>query len=353
MRIGEDFSMTDARCTFARSETAGRDAEQTLRQTVALVLAQRSFATLASLSCGALATLIPLETHAQNVTIVSSARPAPPSLAMARTVSWDPAWLKFTVPEVVATSSLLLGTGAIILFGEQGTSNWKGPILFDEPVRDGLREKTASGRMTAQIIGDSAYYGLLAYPYLVDVLAVAWIGHRSPEVAGQMALMNTEAFAITGFLSFVSNATIRRERPYVRECITGQRDPGFPGCKPAGQSEGFYSGHTGIAFTGAALTCMHHANLPLYGQGGVGGVVACTTAMASASLGGVMRLLADKHYVSDVIAGTAIGLASGLLVPWFHYRYDRTGTRKASSLTWSPAPILSPTSAGIGAAGAF
>jgi membrane-associated phospholipid phosphatase len=189
---------------------------------------------------------------------------------------------------------------------------------------------------------------------------------RSSRAAhrAQMTLMNTEAFAITGFLSFVSNATIRRERPYVRECVEGQPDPGFPGCPPQGRTESFYSGHTGIAFTGAALSCMHHAHLPLYGRSPIGGIATCAGAMVGATTTGVLRIVADKHYASDVIVGAAIGLAAGFVVPWFHYRSsaraDATATNgstearaEASSVAWLPAPILSPTSAGLGAVGTF
>ncbi len=287
-----------------------------------------------------------------------------------RGVAWDPTWTKFQPIEVALTGGALLGTAAIIIFGSEGKPNWHGPILFDDPVRDAFRGGSAGTRRAAQLVGDLFYYNGLAYPYLVDTVAVTWLGHRAPEVAAQMALMNTEAFAMSGFLSFLSNATIRRERPYARECAADRPDPGFPDCKKLGQSESFYSGHTAIAFTGAALTCMHHANLPLYGESGTGGLLACIGMMAGATTTGVLRLVADKHYVSDVLAGAAIGLAAGFLVPYLHYhssarpQADTSATagsalRFSSPLPASPhaavqwMPLLSPTSAGIGAMGSF
>lgn len=134
---------------------------------------------------------------------------------------WKSEWPKFGLGEVILTSSLLLGTGAIIVFGGEGKSSWQGGILFDDALRDGIRSSSPSARKLSQDIGDGLYYGGLAYPYVVDVVAIALVARRASPVAAQMALMNTEAFAITGFLSFVSNATIRRERPYVRECVAG------------------------------------------------------------------------------------------------------------------------------------
>ena len=284
--------------------------------------------------------------------------PTPDPSKLQPTVAWNPAWPKFKLGEYLVMAGLGAGIGAFILFGNvEAEPNWRGPILFDETMRNAVRATSASGRETAQFAGNLFYYGGLAYPYLVEVLAVTAVGHRATEVAGQMALINTEAFAIAGFLSFVSNATIRRERPYNRECGPG-KDPGFPGCEKAGLGEGFFSGHTAIAFTGAALTCSHSAKLPLYGKSGVGGTIACVASMAGATAGGFLRLPADKHYASDIIVGAAIGLASGFLVPYFHYRgASPTSTTASSSkppgIRWLPAPMLSATTAGVGAFGTF
>ncbi len=286
--------------------------------------------------------------------VMAPERPPPPPPGAVR---WSPSWRKFALGEYLTTGALLLGTGAIILFGEEGEPNWRTPILFDETVRDGLRASTDAGRRRAQSISDGFYYGELAYPFVVDVVAVTWLAHGAPEVAGQMALMDSEAFAITGFLSFVSNAAIRRERPYVQECAPSKPDPVFPACDSPGQAESFFSGHTAIAFTGATLSCMHHANLPLYGESGVGGAVACFSLVAGATTGGMLRIVADKHHATDVVVGSAIGIASGVLVPWFHYRDEAppSGERSgaSASLRWLPAPMLSSSGAGVGAIGVF
>ncbi len=288
-------------------------------------------------------------------------RPAPADPATATVtparndeVAWRPTWRRFTAPEYVLTGSLIAGTAAFIFFGNSDAEpNWKGPILFDKAVRNGLRATTARGRQTAQTVGEAPYLGGLLYPFVVDVVAVTLIGHQKPDVAAQMALIDAEAFAITGFLSFLSNATLRRERPYKRECGEGRGDPGFPGCEKAGQGEGFFSGHTAIAFTGAALTCSHHANLPLYGKSRVGGTIACIASLAGATAGGISRLYADKHYLTDVIVGAGVGLASGFIVPWFHYREGSTAPAQASAVQVLPIPMLSLDGGGAGVIGIF
>ena len=199
-----------------------------------------------------------------------------PARAEPRRVEWT--YQRFTAVEGVVTGSLLLGTGAIILFNKEKPAAWSGGFFVDNTVRGSTRGDSLDTRRRAAFIGDMTYYGALAYPYLVDVVAVAWLGHHKPEVAGQMALINTEAFALTGFLSFLSNAFIRRERPYARDCTAAEAET-FPDCKLGGKSESFFSGHTGIAATAAGLTCSHHSHLPLYG-GGVPDALACVATIA-------------------------------------------------------------------------
>jgi membrane-associated phospholipid phosphatase len=268
-------------------------------------------------------------------------------------LSFQPGFKRFTPVEYAVTGALLVGTGVLILTNEERDPNWRGPVLFDDAVRDGLRGGTPGLREDSQLVSDTLYYMGLAYPYVVDVAAVALVARGAPDVAGQLALIDTEAFAITGFLSFVSNATLRRERPSVRECAEGRPDPIFPGCDDPGPNEAFYSGHTGIAFTGAALTCMHHRYLPLYGQSPVPGTVACAAMLAGATGTGALRLVADQHYVSDVLVGAGVGVASGLLVPWFHYRDGARAKPREAPLSWSALPLFTPTAAGALIAGAF
>lgn len=250
-------------------------------------------------------------------------------------------WQRFTAVETAITSTALLSTGAIIVFNSEREPAWTRRIVLEDPVRDALRAETREGRSRAAFIGDLTYYGALVYPYLVDVVAVSWLGRKSSEVAAQMALINTEAFAITGLLSFVSNALIRRERPYVRTC-DGANGPTFPDCTLGGKSEGFFSGHTGIAATAAGLTCAHHAYLPLYG-GGAGDVAACIGTIVGTVVTGYTRLVSDKHYLFDVLAGVAIGFPIGYGVAAYHYLRP---TAKPTS--WLVLPTASTTSVGLG-----
>jgi hypothetical protein len=48
--------------------------------------------------------------------------------------------------------------------------------------------------------------------------------------------------------------------------------------------------------------------------------------MAAASTEGVLRIMTDDHYASDVLIGVGVGLASGYLLPsWLHYGFANDG----------------------------
>ncbi len=90
----------------------------------------------------------------------------------------------------------------------------------------------------------------------------------------------------------------------------------------------------------------------------MGGTITCVAMLVGATAGGAARLLADKHYATDVIAGAGIGLASGFLVPWFHYHRrgntsETPASASASTLRVRPVPMLSLEGGGVGALGIF
>ena len=74
-----------------------------------------------------------------------------------------------------------------------------------------------------------------------------------------------------------------------------------------------------------------------------------------ASLTGLFRIMADKHWMTDVLGGAGVGLFSGWLMPWLlHFRHDqwteRNGRRTALRTL---APYGSRGAIGVQAAGHF
>jgi membrane-associated phospholipid phosphatase len=278
--------------------------------------------------------------------------------AAAEEAKWDPAWPKFSKAEMAFTGGMGLSALAAVFLYHTPTRNWDGGILFDDAVRSGLRLHTREARLATASVSDGIYYGLLAFPLLVD-LPLAGLVHKNGELVVQMLAMDLESFAVGGVLA-MSFEKVGRARPMLEEC---ERDPGYD--KKCGNgpnlSSGFLSGHTAIAFTGAGLICAHHTHLPLYG-GGAPDMAMCIAGLAAAFTQGTFRITSDNHYASDVLLGAGVGLASGWLLPsLLHYRKNGGGgasllpsVRSRDGQAFGVlAPTASPQSVGASFTGVF
>lgn len=119
-----------------------------------------------------------------------------------------------------------------------------------------------------------------------------------------------EVLAVNGALNtFVKYAT-KRPLPVVYS----KDDPDL--IKSARGYRSFYSGHTSL--TVAALSAASMTLAKRHGQNVLPWVV---TGAVGASVA-VERVLAGRHFYSDVMVGALAGLAVGTIVPWLHQRAD-------------------------------
>ncbi len=113
-------------------------------------------------------------------------------------------------------------------------------------------------------------------------------------------------FLVTNMVKFM----LRRARPYAY-------DPRIAGDERGATeaSLSFFSGHTSIAFSMATafsyLYSKRHRKSPLI-------ALVWTASHLVASSTAVLRVLAGKHFWSDVLVGAAVGSAMGLAVPALH-----------------------------------
>jgi membrane-associated phospholipid phosphatase len=120
-------------------------------------------------------------------------------------------------------------------------------------------------------------------------------------------LIMTEAIAVGAVLNQATKVLIARERPFVHALDEKERAK-TP--VPSDNNVSFYSGHTAFSFTVATAA------------GTIGSLrgyqlrpLVWSTLMPLAALTGYLRIAADKHYFTDVVAGAVIGSAVGVLVP--------------------------------------
>jgi membrane-associated phospholipid phosphatase len=231
---------------------------------------------------------------------------------------------------------------------QEGETRHAGGILFDEPLRDAIVLGDESDRHAVATAADIALGALVVYPMILDSTVVAWGVHGSADAAWQMTMINLQSFAFTTLVTGVTKRVADRERPVATECHT---NPAYDDdCDSADNHYSFPSGHASLAFTGAALICVHHFQLDLYG-GGAADVVTCATGVMTAAFTGISRMISDKHYASDVIAGATIGSVSGALMPWL--LYYGFGPVTAVTETSIVMPVVSDQSAGLSWTGAF
>ncbi len=106
--------------------------------------------------------------------------------------------------------------------------------------------------------------------------------------------------------------------------------------RPDGTDYSFPSGHTATAFTNAALLVMEYPDKPLVY---VPGLLVATGA-------GVLRMVNNRHWLSDVLGGAAIGLLSAVSVYKIKLPYKWTG-RNSKHIKTAFVPYFSGEHAGL------
>ena len=257
-------------------------------------------------------------------------------------------WRRVHWAEASATAALAAGAIGLLQV-DTGGARWDAVNGFDGGLRNQLK---AEGRLRDRVDSASRILALslTAYPVVVDTFGVVLLGDRNKEVFGQLLAIQAQAFAMSGFAANATKVTARRERPF------GQ-DLDCPGPNPechGDTTKSFFSDTAAFAFTGAGLTCVTHKYLRLYGR--VGDPLACGSTMVLASAASLFRVIADEHWVTDVLAGAAVGLFSGWLMPWLmHFRHDKIKHRENGALSFLryTAPYATRHEAGIRVMGRF
>lgn len=147
-------------------------------------------------------------------------------------------------------------------------------------------------------------------------------------------LVHAEAAAVALALTEISKHTFHRPRPFAHFCEP--LDAPALGDDDARLS--FFSGHTATAFA-TATAGWRLAQMRGYRHAGrlkAGGLALATTT-------GVLRIAADKHYLTDVLVGAAAGWGAGYLVTRLHRpERESAATATPSARSGEAAAALTP-----------
>lgn len=235
----------------------------------------------------------------------------------------------------------VIGLAVDVVSPGPSTPNWSGPILFDDGARDALSARTDAGRDRAALASDFGIAAIVARPF-VDAWVSSKVGRIDRHVGIELVITAVEAFALTEALTALSKRVIGRQRPDAQEaaCDSPNGIADASACARRDRNASFWSGHTSIAFTSATLVCTEHARLAFYGE--PLDTLTCASGLVAAAGIGTLRVIADRHWASDVFVGAIVGVISGWTVPTF-LRF-RTGKTDGLSIV----PVVMPMAGGIG-----
>jgi hypothetical protein len=144
-------------------------------------------------------------------------------------------------------------------------------------------------------------------------------------------LLIGEAAVITADVDQLTKLFLGRERPFVHMLAPAEkrRTP-----HPADNNLSFFSGHASEAFALAAASgtigvLRGYRWAPL--EWSVGCAVAATTAY--------LRIAADRHWLTDVLVGMALGAGIGFAVPYFFHSAQDDSPRVSSSAALRAQPL--------------
>lgn len=220
------------------------------------------------------------------------------------------------------TGAALLVWGATELAKERLTPpscRWCRPPGLDREMRAGLRWSNTG-------LADGISDGLVV---AIPISLLAWdllFADGGARRAGEDALVVLQAIAAAGVAAQAFQYGVARRRPIA--WAAGVR---------AGPDDdnSFISGHASSAFAGAAAfgTVAMIRDYPgwpvMYVVGLVGATAVC-----------YLRVAADKHWLTDVLAGAAVGSTVGVGVPLLHRAGEKQGGERSVRLTFVPFGVV-------------
>lgn len=231
-----------------------------------------------------------------------------PTLALAQSRARTP--VAPTAGPVTLGAALSLGLAAALTLGDPTPPPRWGGNPFDDAVRSGLRLGDYDGRIAAGRASDVLVLGLVGYVGGVD-------GLLAPLLDGDDALawQSTAAYALTLGVTVSLDELVKVAAARARPLTVGCDPDADPrSCTPPSPGMSFYSGHAAVGFASAGFACAMHLERHLYGDAPAD-AVACSATLGAAAVVGLLRVLADQHYLTDVLVGAALGFVTGYVMP--------------------------------------
>ncbi len=259
---------------------------------------------------------------------------------------------------VAALAALLTASAA----AAQAADSAKGPVPPFFTYRDALMAGAFALGTAAMFPIDKSFAGQIQRQSIQEnrVLHDAagffrFMGQPFPQIAGPvlygvgrlthqrrmaaLGLHGMEAMVLSTGLTGVAKITLGRARPYVYH-DSNSTNFGFMRGFKGRDFQSFPSGHTTTAFAVASAVTAetsHWADQSHWFNGSK--ILIGTVMYGGASLIGLSRSYHNDHWVSDIVAGAAVGTFSGIKVVRYDYRHPQNRLdRWLLSFSVTPGP---------------
>lgn len=175
------------------------------------------------------------------------------------------------------------------------------------------RFATRLDSQSARKASDFLAGGVVLAPFAVSLLDAALTGGPIPlSRVAEDSIVAAQSIGATLLLTTGAKQIFRRPRPlaYNEEFDKEARFDGDARLS-------FPSGHASVSF--AAASTLSYTLFERHGMKPWTVAVSGAAYSAAAGVAG-LRVAAGKHFVTDVLAGAALGTAVGLAIPWLHRR---------------------------------
>jgi membrane-associated phospholipid phosphatase len=237
----------------------------------------------------------------------------------------------------LGTSDALVSGAAIALFASPHVFDRASPPStgaapprelngFDRSIRKlALGRRTAASREVLDKVSAATLTATVLAP--VGLLAASNV----PEKWGRDLPVVMEATGLSLAISVAVKHVAHRSRPLDRFC----REDGMEGPCRRDTRLSFYSGHASAAFAAAVATGSIADDHGFANRRWIWG-----TQLTLATMTSVLRVMADRHYATDVLVGMATGGLVGWLVPKMHQPHEAPVITPAAR-SHPPAPLAS------------
>ncbi len=210
--------------------------------------------------------------------------------------------------------------------------------LPTEPADLGRIDAVAQGRFAPRVAtaSDVLVAITIAAAPLVSLVDGAWAARASTSRRGRAfahrwgtaVLIEAEALALSRVVTAALKHAVGRPRPYTSlapEDVRARDRQGLTeALQRADRSHSFPSGHSSMAFAAAtSLATVLTLDAPKTKRARIVIGLAWSLGLVAAGTTAALRVVAGKHYPSDVVAGAAIGSAVGVVTPLLHARRRR------------------------------